>query len=211
MRSLLDRESKPIDWLLDVDTSSTPPADTNVLQWSSALGKWVPVTGPGGGSGEINTATNIGISGVAVYDSKVGVDLKFRAIDAGSSKITVAYNGANGTVEIDAANQSADDLTDVDTTTTAPTIGDVLAWNGSNWVPQDKSEMPQYIKQVDFDLGNNFIYQGEAVPGSATSSAVWRITRTEFVGSDEDVVKLYADGDTAFDNIWDNRGILSYS
>ena len=28
-----------------------------------------------------------------------------------------------------------DDLTDVDTTTTAPTVGDVLVWDGTNWVP----------------------------------------------------------------------------
>lgn len=28
-----------------------------------------------------------------------------------------------------------DDLTDVDTTTTAPSVGDVLEWDGSNWVP----------------------------------------------------------------------------
>lgn len=28
-----------------------------------------------------------------------------------------------------------DDLTDVDTTTTAPEVGDTLVWDGANWVP----------------------------------------------------------------------------
>jgi len=211
MASLLDREERPIDWLSDVDTRTTPPSDTNVLQFSAALGKWVPVTGPGGGSGELNTASNIGSSGVAVYDSKVGVDLKFRAIDVGSSKLTVSHNAVNGTVELDLSPIAADELSDIDTTTTAPAVGDVLAWDGSNWIPTDVSEMPQYIKQVDFDDSNNYIYTGEALPGTATSAASWRITRVEFVGSDEDVVKLYADGDANFDNIWDNRGVLAYS
>ena len=27
------------------------------------------------------------------------------------------------------------DLSDVDTTTTPPTVGDVLTWDGTNWVP----------------------------------------------------------------------------
>ena len=211
MRSLLDRETPELDWLKDVDVTTTPPADTNVLQFNSASGKWVPVTGPGGGSGETNTGSNIGISGVAVYDTKVGVDLKFRAIDAGSSKITVSYNAGNGTVEIDRADIAANELTDIDTATTPPTNGDVLQWDGSKWVPADVSELPQYIKEVDFDLGNNYIYVGEAVPGTATSAASWRVTRTEFVGSDEDVVKLFADGNANFDNIWDNRASLRYS
>lgn len=30
---------------------------------------------------------------------------------------------------------SIDDLTDVDTTTTTPAVGDALVWDGANWVP----------------------------------------------------------------------------
>lgn len=39
---------------------------------------------------------------------------------------TTAFTGTVGSINI---------LTDVDTTTTPPTVGQVLKWNGSNWVP----------------------------------------------------------------------------
>ncbi len=42
----------------------------------------------------------------------------------------VKISGSGGLMGID-------DLTDVDTTTTSPTNDQVLAWNGSNWVPAD--------------------------------------------------------------------------
>lgn len=38
-----------------------------------------------------------------------------------------------------AGTQDIDDLTDVDTTTTAPNVNDLLQWNGTNWVPVDLS------------------------------------------------------------------------
>ena len=50
-------------------------------------------------------------------------------------------------------------------------------------------------------------YIGLAVPGSATSASLWRISR-ETIATGE---LLYADGDANFDNIWDNYTSLSYS
>ena len=171
MRALLDREVALLDYLKDVDVSTTAPVDTNVLQFNGTSGKWEPVTGPGGGSGETNTASNLGISGVSVYDSKVGVDIKLRSIDVGSSRLTITYNAGNGTVEIDRADIAADELTDIDTTTVAPTVGDVLTWDGSNWTPQEGGEVAQLIKEVAYDDANNYVYSGEAAPGTLTSAA----------------------------------------
>ena len=88
MRSLLDREVALLVSLRDVDTSTTPPLDTNVLQFNAASGRWVPVTGPGGGAGETNTATNINTgTGQGVFSSKVGVDLKFIGVNVASTKL----------------------------------------------------------------------------------------------------------------------------
>ena len=53
-------------------------------------------------SGEANTASNIGIGGIGVYDQKVGVDLQFRNIIAASALITIALNAGNNEIEIDA-------------------------------------------------------------------------------------------------------------
>lgn len=54
-----------------------------------------------GGGGEANTASNIGVGGVGLFSSKVGVDLKFKNINAGSSKITVTNDNPNKEVDID--------------------------------------------------------------------------------------------------------------
>ena len=54
-----------------------------------------------GGSGEANTAANIGVGGVGLFDAKVGVVLNFKNINAGSSKITVTDDAVNNEVDID--------------------------------------------------------------------------------------------------------------
>jgi hypothetical protein len=52
-------------------------------------------------------------------------------------------------------------------------------------------------------------YIGEATPGTALSSALWRIKKVAETGPD--VTITWADGNSDFDNIWDDRLILSYS
>jgi hypothetical protein len=59
------------------------------------------------------------------------------------------------------------------------------------------------------DVGGGVSYVGKAIPGTATSAGSWQVKRlTEAAG---DVVVEYADGNNAYDNIWDNRASLSYS
>jgi hypothetical protein len=69
--------------------------DDSPLTWVSAEG--------GSGSGETNTASNVGTAGVGVYKQKTGVDLEFKKINAGSSKITVTDDTGNDEVDIDVA------------------------------------------------------------------------------------------------------------
>lgn len=75
--------------------------------------------------------------------------------------------------------------------------------------PSGGEEDIPYAQQVDFE--GSIIYKGWAAVGSTTSASLWRIQKIEFVGLDEDVIITWADGDSNFDNIWDNRLILSYS
>ena len=65
----------------------------------------------------------------------------------------------------------------------------------------------QYNRLIDTE--NNYIYIGEASPGSATSEAVWRIKRVEEIGDDYNI--LWADGTANLDKIWDNRLTFTYS
>lgn len=51
-------------------------------------------------------------------------------------------------------------------------------------------------------------YVGQAKPGTATSSALWRIKK---IDSTSGTIITFADGDDSFNNVWDNRASLSYS
>lgn len=65
-----------------------------------------------------------------------------------------------------------------------------------------------YTKRVDF-INDNLLYRGEAVPGTLESAPVWRMRRIT-IGADNDVTEEFADGDSNFDNIWDDRLGLTY-
>lgn len=61
---------------------------------------------------------------------------------------------------------------------------------------------------VRIDDSGAYTYVGKAVSGSSTASAVWQIQRLD---ESSGLVILFADGDTLFNNVWDNRVSLSYS
>lgn len=62
----------------------------------------------GATAGEANTASNVGVGGIGIFKQKTGVDLQLRNINAGSPKITVALDGANNEVDVDAVPDEAE-------------------------------------------------------------------------------------------------------
>lgn len=68
---------------------------------------WTETTA-GAAGGEQNTASNQGVGGVGLYHSKVGVDLQFKNINAGSAKITVTNDAGDKEVDIDLSDARAD-------------------------------------------------------------------------------------------------------
>jgi hypothetical protein len=73
-----------------------------------------------------------------------------------------------------------------------------------NQILQEASE--NYAELLDTTSTANTIYEGIAAIGSATSSPVWQIRRT----NTSTLVATWADSNDAFDNIWDNRTSLNY-
>lgn len=57
--------------------------------------------GGGGGSGQSNTASNVGTAGVGVFKQKSGVDLEFKNINAGSNKVTIVDNTGDNEIAVD--------------------------------------------------------------------------------------------------------------
>ncbi|WYL99200.1 MAG: hypothetical protein HEQ19_06365 [Gloeotrichia echinulata CP02] len=79
--------------------SSTAPTNGQAIVWNSTSSTWQPTTISG--SGEINTASNVGTGGVGVFRQKTGVNLEFRNINAGSNRITVTSDTVANEIDID--------------------------------------------------------------------------------------------------------------
>lgn len=65
----------------------------------------------------------------------------------------------------------------------------------------------QYNRLID--TVDNYIYIGEALPGTETSEAKWRIKRVDQQAGDDYEI-IWADGTAEFTKIWDDRLTLTY-
>jgi hypothetical protein len=95
--------------------------DSDTFKWSE-LGDL-----PGGG-GDLDGLSDVTITTPA--------DNEVLAFDNGTSE-WINQTATEAGLATSAHAHAIDDLTDVDTTTDAPTTGQVLKWDGSNWVPDD--------------------------------------------------------------------------
>jgi hypothetical protein len=68
--------------------------------------------------------------------------------------------------------------------------------------------------RVDEEDDGDTLYIGDALPGTANSSASWSIKKIVFTvdgNGNTDAVTTWADGNSNRDNIWDNRLSLTYT
>jgi len=82
------------------------------------------------------------------------------------------------------------------------------AWQSVFDMPVVGEEM---VLAKNLDMDGDFIYKGEAAPGSATNSPAWRINRTYINPVDDDVSVVWAEGNADFAYAWDDHKLLSYS
>ena len=71
-----------------------------------------------------------------------------------------------------------------------------------------------HIMNISYGVGDEPEYFGEAIPGTLDSDAAWRIYKYEYatIEGDLEVARLrFAEGDTNFDKVWDNREDYEYS
>jgi hypothetical protein len=138
LSAVMNLNNESISELTDVTFNSVTLDGSNgggkVLAWDQSLQAFAPVAQSGGGGG----------GGIALSD------LSVTSNSAGTASLS--YNNSNGqfsytppdlsgyltsyTVTASDLNSiSIDALSDVDTTTTAPSANDVLTWDGSKWEP----------------------------------------------------------------------------
>ena len=78
-----------------------------------------------------------------------------------------------------------------------------------NTTTSNISAVPNYTVELGYE-GNKLIYQGKAKIGSLTSQAVWQIKKLIYSGDNLTAIQ-WANGNDSFNNIWDNRNLITYS
>jgi len=73
------------------------------------------------------------------------------------------------------------------------------------------SGVEDLITEIDYNGGDNPVYVGVAMPGTEVTEAKWQIRFFEYDAAGNCLRYRFADGNFDFDNIWDNRALLSYS
>lgn len=58
------------------------------------------------------------------------------------------------------------------------------------------------------EVSSTLMYVGKAQPGASTALPYWQIMRVDTTAG---VVTAFADGNTNFDNVWDDRASLTYA
>lgn len=68
---------------------------------------------------------------------------------------------------------------------------------------------PTYTTRLDETSTTSVTYVGKAVVGSSEASAVWQIQKIDETGA---VMSIkFADGNSSFDNVWNDRVSLTYN
>ena len=67
----------------------------------------------------------------------------------------------------------------------------------------------EHDQAIILDEGTPNSYHGSATKGSVASAPVWKIKRINVVGGVTTVT--WADGDSNYDNVWNNSASLTYT
>lgn len=89
---------------------------------------------------------------------------------------------------------------------------DILDWRKVTLADFKELTEPggNYIKMMAYDVSGNLEYLGVALPGVSTASIGWKIAKMSY-SSGNMTSYLFANGDSSFNYIWDNRATYSYS
>ena len=76
---------------------------------------------------------------------------------------------------------------------------------------QVEQQEKRYLLKAEYDGNNLLIYFADALPGTLTSAALWRIRQLQYDGNGNFTTLAWPNADTNFAYVWDNRGSYTYS
>ena len=161
-----------INDLDDVDTATQAPTANDGFRWNGS--DWVP------------TKNNYTTTAPTVNDDDTqGYAVGSRWIDINTGYTYVCTDNSTGAAFWLKTPQVINDLTDVDTTTQAPTDNDLFLWSGSEWVPL-KNNQTTVDPTVNNDVDEGYVVGSRWVNTSTDNeflcldntdgAAVWLLT-----------------------------------
>ena len=161
-----------------MDVSTNAPTNGQILKWNGT--NWTPADD---NDTTYSAGTGLDLTG-NVFSLNSGID-NLTDVDVSTNAPTngqiLKWNGTNWTPADDnnttytagtgldltgnvfSLNSGIDNLTDVDVTTNTPTNGQVLKWNGTNWVPSDDSGAQILNDLADAKSDNDGSQNGSSV------------------------------------------------
>lgn len=186
-------------------------ATNDLYYWDGAA---FTLTSGGGGGGGPSTTDDLIEGSTNLYYTNTRVDARIDLHEGEADPHPQYTTSAEVSADVSSAISAIalNDISDVDINEPALQNNDVLCWIGAEWKARSIEDltMRAYSKQVD-EVDATTTYIGEANPGSGTdfSSAVWRIQQITFTG--DDIQILWAEGNSDFDKVWDDRESYSYT
>lgn len=162
-----------INALSDVDTTTSPPADTNVLSWNAASSQWKPAAasgGGGGGGGAPTDATYLTLSTNGTLTNE-------RVLTEGTN-IDLVDGGAGSTLTLNVANASTTQKGAVELATSTETTSGLAIQASDTRIIRDVYEELK-IKKI---TGEFFIRDGAY--GSGMFTALAAVIGTDAFGND---------------------------
>ena len=197
------------DWTV-LSSSGASDGDVLTIQSDGSLAYEPP---PGAGSGEANTASNVGASGVGVFDSKVSLDLQFNKIAGGtgltvglaSNVITVSQTAltadraliSDGSGNYAVSAVTATELGYLDGVTSAiQTQLDAKAASSHNHAASEITSGTLAHERGGLEADISAIAIGDILAGTGTGT-IGIVSAS--AASDGDVLTIQADGSVAFE------------
>lgn len=127
---------------------TNPGGGDKLLGWdgNGALRLFDVANLPTAGSGEANTASNVGTEGVGVFHQKTGINLEFRNVASGDAGVSIAYDGTTKTVRILLNYGQTANTVAAGDDNRFPTSAQKAALAGTNGTPSDSN---RYVTNSD--------------------------------------------------------------